>query len=127
MNSHLIFLSSSLIHFSYPSHYSLSHSPTTSPFTNAVPSLAHSLVLQVLLGADDLLPIFSYCLVYAEVPCAYSELAFMNDFVLDEDLNGEIGYVLATLHTSLHIVSHFLEEGSGSSPRPLDMSSPPHT
>ena len=27
----------------------------------------------------------------------------MNDFILDEDINGEMGYVLATLHTALQV------------------------
>jgi hypothetical protein len=65
---------------------------------------------QILLGADDLLPIFCFCLVYSNLPCAFSELAYMNDFILEEDINGEMGYILATLHTSLHVVTHFDEK-----------------
>ena len=37
----------------------------------------------------------------------YSELSYMDEFILEADLNGEIGYILVTFHTALQVFFFF--------------------
>lgn len=43
-------------------------------------------------GADELLPIYFYVFIKADVPHIYSEYQFMYDFVDDAVQNSEWGY-----------------------------------
>jgi len=54
------------------------------------------------LGADDLLPLFSYVLAKARPSCLFSKLNFLADFVDESHLLGELGYSLATLETAIN-------------------------
>ena len=52
---------------------------------------------KLVVGADELLPIFSYCLVKANVEDVFCECAFIYDFIPDFLLTGREGYALVTL------------------------------
>eukprot|EP01122_Echinamoeba_exundans_P008549 TRINITY_DN2856_c0_g1_i1.p1 TRINITY_DN2856_c0_g1~~TRINITY_DN2856_c0_g1_i1.p1 ORF type:complete len:513 (+),score=69.16 TRINITY_DN2856_c0_g1_i1:85-1623(+) len=53
------------------------------------------------LAADDLVPLFCYVVVYANVPDLYSQSAFIERFASDQSGYGESGYALATLQAAL--------------------------
>ncbi len=53
------------------------------------------------LGADDLLPLFSYVMVKAQPSFLFSKFNFVVDFVDQSLLLGELGYSLATLETAM--------------------------
>jgi Vacuolar sorting protein 9 (VPS9) domain len=52
-------------------------------------------------GADDFLPLFSYCLVHASILNVYSELQFVTDWMSESVVLGEQGYCLATFSTAV--------------------------
>ena len=64
------------------------------------------------LGADDLMPAFMYSLVKANVPYLYSELQFLNDFVVERNYSAdEFNHYLMTrkrmsdLEAALHFIN----------------------
>jgi hypothetical protein len=64
------------------------------------------------LGADDLMPAFMYSLVKANVPNLYSELQFLNDFVVEKNYSAdEFHHYLMTrkrisdLEAALHFIN----------------------
>jgi hypothetical protein len=64
------------------------------------------------LGADDLMPAFMYSLVKANVPNLYSELQFLNDFVVERNYSAdEFNHYLMTrkrmsdLEAALHFIN----------------------
>ena len=52
-------------------------------------------------GAEDLLPLFSYCLLQANTPYIWAHNAFLTDHINNFFCMGEQGYALATTQTSL--------------------------
>jgi len=58
----------------------------------------------VTLSADDVLSLFVYAIIYAEVPCIYSQCRLMDEFIMDEASLGEEGYALATFDTALSAI-----------------------
>jgi len=71
---------------------------------------------QVIVGGDELLPLFTYLMIKAQIPFVYSESKFIDFFAADSDLMQEGGYLLATFQMSLTIVEKLqqpaLEESS---------------
>ena len=64
------------------------------------------------LGADDLMPAFMYSLVKANVPYLYSELQFLNEFVVERNYStDEFNHYLMTrkrmsdLEAALHFIN----------------------
>ena len=64
------------------------------------------------LGADDLMPAFMYSLVKANVPNLYSELQFLNEFVVERNYSAdEFNHYLMTrkrmsdLEAALHFIN----------------------
>ncbi|PRP89707.1 hypothetical protein PROFUN_00049 [Planoprotostelium fungivorum] len=47
---------------------------------------------EVMMGADQLLPLICYITAKANTPNMYSELAFLLDFTYESDMAGELGY-----------------------------------
>lgn len=56
---------------------------------------------EVIVGIDDMLPIFIYCLIRAKVQKMYSIFRVLTDFV---DVKGSDGYCLATLDTAINSI-----------------------
>lgn len=56
------------------------------------------------IGGDEILPLFTYVIVKANVPKLYSESKLMEDFLSDSDLLGELGYMLVTFQTALSYI-----------------------
>jgi len=62
----------------------------------------------VILGADDLFPIFEYVVIKSNCKHLWSECAFQDDFMPDP--SGKKAYVLATLQASLMDILNLGEE-----------------
>jgi len=56
-------------------------------------------------GADDLVPIFSYVILKARVPKLYSEMTFIWEFATDTEMKGKYGYGFATFQIGVEVVS----------------------
>eukprot|EP00004_Rigifila_ramosa_P002353 TRINITY_DN12450_c0_g1_i1.p1 TRINITY_DN12450_c0_g1~~TRINITY_DN12450_c0_g1_i1.p1 ORF type:complete len:505 (+),score=99.60 TRINITY_DN12450_c0_g1_i1:896-2410(+) len=56
---------------------------------------------RLLIGADDLVPLFSFVLVHAQLPFAASESCLLADFITESAVLGEEGYALATFQTAM--------------------------
>ena len=60
---------------------------------------------KVIVGADDLVPIFSYVVALAKVPNIYSEMTYALEFSLESSLRGKYGYSIATLQICVeHVI-----------------------
>jgi len=59
---------------------------------------------EVVVGADDLVPIFAYVVLNSNIPKIFSEMNFIGEFATDSDMNGKYGYVFATFQISVEIV-----------------------
>lgn len=60
---------------------------------------------KVIVGADDLVPIFSYVVALAKVPSMYSEMSYALEFSNESSLRGKYGYSIATLQICVeHVV-----------------------
>lgn len=74
----------------------------------------------VVVGADDLLPIFTYVIAKASVPNLPSEILYITEFSLDKTLKGKYSYALTTFQMAVNsfpyikseneIVNGFLEK-----------------
>ena len=65
-------------------------------------------------GADELIPIMAYALVRARVPHAASQLRLVESFVTaDGELNGPMGYGLATMHAAIRLVASLTWDDEG--------------
>jgi hypothetical protein len=49
------------------------------------------------MSADDLLPMFIYVVIHADVPCMHQCIYFMDNFASSLERMTEFGYCLATL------------------------------
>ena len=58
---------------------------------------------EVMVGADDLIPIFIYCTIKAKVKRLYTMFKKLTEFC---DFKGGGGYSIATLDTTLNIISN---------------------
>ena len=56
---------------------------------------------EVLIGSDDMLPLFCYAFVQSQLPCLHAEIAFMSDFMSEEDKQMKPGFCLATLQAAV--------------------------
>eukprot|EP01105_Mastigella_eilhardi_P021445 TRINITY_DN5190_c0_g1_i2.p1 TRINITY_DN5190_c0_g1~~TRINITY_DN5190_c0_g1_i2.p1 ORF type:complete len:240 (+),score=51.86 TRINITY_DN5190_c0_g1_i2:84-803(+) len=56
---------------------------------------------QLLLGADDFLPIFSFVLIKANVPHVFTECKYTEDFLDEFSMSDELGYAVVTCQTSI--------------------------
>jgi hypothetical protein len=61
----------------------------------------------LILGAEDMLPIFIYCIIKTQCSSIYSILMFLVDFIDEDNIKGSEGYCLATLETSVNEVLNF--------------------
>eukprot|EP01113_Clastostelium_recurvatum_P034362 TRINITY_DN4653_c0_g1_i8.p1 TRINITY_DN4653_c0_g1~~TRINITY_DN4653_c0_g1_i8.p1 ORF type:complete len:919 (-),score=226.83 TRINITY_DN4653_c0_g1_i8:34-2394(-) len=59
---------------------------------------------ELVVGGDELLPIFSYVVIKANIPGVYSESMFMQDYIGDEEARTLEGYLLVTFQTALAFV-----------------------
>lgn len=60
---------------------------------------------KVIVGADDLVPIFSYVVALAKVPNIYSEMTYALEFSTESSLRGKYGYSIATLQICVeHVI-----------------------
>lgn len=60
---------------------------------------------KVIVGADDLVPIFSYVVAMARVPNIYSEMSYTMEFSNESSLRGKYGYSIATLQICVeHVI-----------------------
>jgi len=60
---------------------------------------------KVVVGADDLVPIFSYVVALAKVPNIYSEMSYTMEFSNESSLRGKYGYSIATLQICVeHVI-----------------------
>jgi len=74
-----------------------------SNFWNSRPSKPNNIVL----GADDLLPLFTYVIIKSKVNNLHSEMMFIQDY-LDQDLNQTVqGYFLVTFQTCLSLINYW--------------------
>jgi len=55
---------------------------------------------QLLIASDDILPFFCYLLVQSQVECVNAEMAFMNDFMSDDEKQKKAGFYLTTLQAA---------------------------
>ena len=86
---------------------------------------------KVIVGADDLVPIFSYVVAMARIPNIYSEMAYTMEFSNESSLRGKYGYSIATLQicvehviqVSAQLESERLEAAALSSDASADTSS----
>ncbi|KNC53254.1 uncharacterized protein AMSG_08742 [Thecamonas trahens ATCC 50062] len=58
-------------------------------------------------GAEDLLPLFSYLLIHAAIRDVWAMSAFLTDFINEFYCMGEEGYALATTQTALEYIDGF--------------------
>lgn len=56
-------------------------------------------------GADDLVPIFAYVILKANIPHLYSEMNFIWEFASDAEMNGNYGYGYATFQVGVEAVA----------------------
>jgi len=57
-----------------------------------------------LIGGDEILPLYCYIGLKANIPFVYSESAFVEQFITDQQSTEETGYFLATFQTFLSFV-----------------------
>jgi len=58
----------------------------------------------ILLGGDDFVPAFIYCLLMADIPSLASELAFINCFLHPAVCTTEMGYYCTTLELAIEFI-----------------------
>lgn len=58
----------------------------------------------LLLGGDEMLPLFAYILLKAGIPYIYSESQFMERFIHSKASLEQSGYIIATLSTCLQFI-----------------------
>jgi len=70
-------------------------------------------------GADDLVPIFTFIILKAQIPNLYTEMNFIWEFASDNEMNGNFGYGYATFQVGVEAVAR-LEEiiDTGSNDKP---------
>jgi len=56
-------------------------------------------------GADDLVPIFAYVILRAQIPKLFSEMNFIWEFANDHEMNGKFGYGFATFQIGVEAVA----------------------
>lgn len=62
---------------------------------------------QLTLGAEDMCPIFIYCLVQAQITSIYTIFNMLGELVDDNQIRGSAGYCLATLETCMNEIMIF--------------------
>lgn len=77
---------------------------------------------KVIVGADDLVPIFSYVVAMARVPNMYSEMSYTMEFSNESSLRGKYGYSIATLQIC---VEHVLQVSAQLEAELKEKSNPP--
>jgi hypothetical protein len=66
-------------------------------------------------GADELLPIFAFVVIKANVPNVYSEASFMELFIEDQQAVQREGYALATMQSALMAICSLSQLSIGES------------
>jgi len=56
------------------------------------------------IAADDLVSIFCYVILKSKVQLLYSESEYIGDYISDNNLVGEIGYLITTLQCCCHVL-----------------------
>jgi len=59
-----------------------------------------------ILGAEELVPIYTYILMQAGIPKIYSELNFIYEFATDDELAGKWGYSFATFQIGVEDIAN---------------------
>jgi len=62
-----------------------------------------------IVGADDLVPIFAYVILKANIPNLYTEMNFIWEFATDTEMNGNFGYGFATFQVGVEVVARLDE------------------
>eukprot|EP01102_Stenamoeba_stenopodia_P018971 TRINITY_DN7042_c0_g1_i1.p1 TRINITY_DN7042_c0_g1~~TRINITY_DN7042_c0_g1_i1.p1 ORF type:complete len:629 (-),score=130.07 TRINITY_DN7042_c0_g1_i1:144-2030(-) len=60
---------------------------------------------RVVLGGDDLLPLYTWTIIQAQVPFLYTESEYIDYFITNTESIGEEGYYFATFQTAIAIIS----------------------
>jgi len=63
-------------------------------------------VENIIVGADDLVPIYTYTLYLSNIPNLISEMNFIWDLANDVELSGKYGYSYATFQLAVSIISN---------------------
>ena len=58
-------------------------------------------------GADILLPILVYIIIKSKVDNLYTQLNYINEFIYNFFLDGEMGYALASLETAIEVIYNY--------------------
>jgi len=87
-----------------------------------------------IVGADDLVPIFSYVILKARVPKLFSEMSYIWEFATDTEMKGKYGYGFATFQIGVQVIARLsldqleatkkLEDSKIDSKTPVDPSKP---
>lgn len=64
----------------------------------------------IVVGADDLLPIFTYVIAKASVPDLPSEILYINEFSLEKTLKGKYSYALTTFQMAVNSFEYIKSE-----------------
>eukprot|EP01080_Neovahlkampfia_damariscottae_P004868 gene4868-8462_t len=84
----------------------------------------------LILGAEDMLPIFIYSLIQSKISSMYSILMFLIDFMDDDTIKGSEGYCMATLETAINEILNFEIKELQKNPKTInlnfDSSKPPN-
>jgi len=62
------------------------------------------------IAADEFLPLFSYVIIRAHLATANSTMAFINDYMTDQESGGEPGYYFATFQSAFAYVQTLTEK-----------------
>lgn len=62
---------------------------------------------QIVLASEDMIPLFCYTIVQSRLPSLHAEIAFINDFMNEEDEQMELGYALSLVFFSCTNVNLF--------------------
>ncbi|KAH3732530.1 erythrocyte binding protein [Pelomyxa schiedti] len=78
--------------------------------TSITDALCKASSSKIVLGADDVLPIYSYVLIKACILDAHSESKFMEHFLSESETSDESGYLVVMFQTVLNFISSLKEE-----------------
>jgi len=103
VNISMLSVNSESSYFEQSLHLSLqdtSEQPTMSLQSN-VDKPFQSKLKKVLIGADDIIPLFAYCLIKSQIPLIHTEIAFIDAFLDEENELTEAGSCFSTLRVAV--------------------------
>jgi len=70
-------------------------------------------------GADDLVPIFTFVILKAQIPNLFTEMNFIWEFASDTEMNGNFGYGYATFQVGVEAVARLDDITASSDDKPI--------